>query len=66
MTSIWVVRGILIALTAALAVALIANGNVVFGVLVGALAVTRMLLFTRMSQRRAEFRRRVEQRRRIR
>ena len=66
MTSIWVVRGVLVALTLALAVALIVNGRVLFGVLVGALAVTRLILFTRVSQRRAEFRRRVEQRRRLR
>jgi len=63
MRSIRVARGLLIALTAAIAVALILNGNVVFGVLIGALAVVRLVLFTRVQQRREEIRRRVQQRR---
>ena len=45
MTSVWVIRWILVALTAALAVALIVRGNIVIGVLLGALALTRASLF---------------------
>ena len=63
MSSMWLLRGILIALSIALAVVLIVHGNVVIGVLIGALALTRTVLFVRMRHRREEFRRRIAQRR---
>ena len=61
MTSLSVVRGILVALTAALAVVLIVSGHVVLGVLLGAMAVTRAVLFVKMQHRREMFRARVAQ-----
>jgi hypothetical protein len=61
--STFVFRGILVALTAAVALALILRGNVVIGALLGAMAVTRALLFVRMRRRRDEFRRRIADRR---
>ena len=63
MTSLHVVRWILVALTATLAVVLIVHGNVVIGVLLGAMAVTRAVMFVKMGQRREQFRRRIEERR---
>jgi hypothetical protein len=63
MSSMWFVRWILIGLSAALAIVLIMRGNVVIGVLIGAMAVARAVLFVRMHHRRAEFRRRIAQRR---
>ena len=63
MRSIWVLRGVLIALTAALAIALILRGHVVIGALLGALAVTRAMLFLSMRHRRVRLRRRLAQRR---
>jgi len=57
----WITRWILVALTAALAVVLIVRGNVVIGVLLGAMAVTRAVMFVTMRRRREEFRRRIAQ-----
>jgi hypothetical protein len=56
MTSLRVVRWILVALTAALAVVLIVSGHVVLGVLLGAMAVTRAVLFVKMQRRRVMLR----------
>lgn len=63
MTSVRVVRWVLVALTAALAVVLIASGHVVIGVLLGAMAVARAVLFVKMQHRRDQFRERIAQRR---
>jgi hypothetical protein len=63
MRSILVIRGLLVALTVALSVALIVRGNVVIAVLLGALACTRVVLLLRMRRRRDEVRRRFAQRR---
>jgi hypothetical protein len=63
MSSTWVLRGILVALTAAIAIALIVNGNVVIGGLLAAVALTRAVLFARVHRQREEFRRRLDQRR---
>jgi hypothetical protein len=63
MTSLRVVRWILVALTAALAVVLIVSGHVVLGVLLGAMAVTRAVLFVKMQRRREMLRARIAQRR---
>jgi hypothetical protein len=63
MTSDWVIRWILVALTAAIALALVLRGNVVIGALLGAVALTRAVLFTRVRRRREELRRRVAERR---
>jgi hypothetical protein len=61
MTSIWVTRWILVALTAVLAVVLLVRGDVVIGVIVGALALTRMVLFVQLRHRRDRFRQRRQQ-----
>ncbi|MDQ1384843.1 MAG: hypothetical protein QOG65_2222 [Actinomycetota bacterium] len=63
MTSLRVVRWILVALTATLAVMLLVNGHVVLGVLLGAMAVTRAVFFVKMRHRREMFRARIAQRR---
>ena len=63
MTSDWVIRWILVALTAAIALALVLRGNVVIGALLGLVALTRAVLFTRVRRRREELRRRVAERR---
>jgi len=63
MPSMWVMRWVIVALSATLAVVLIARGNVLIGVLVGALAVTRMIFFVRLQRRRDQFRRRMAGRR---
>jgi hypothetical protein len=63
MTSMWGIRWVLVALSAALAIALIARGNVLIGLLVGALALTRMVYFVRLHNRRDQFRRRMAERR---
>ncbi len=63
MRSMTMFRWILVALSGALAVFLIARGNVVIGVLLGAMALTRALLFTRMHHRREMFRERMAARR---
>ena len=58
MTSIRVTRWIMVALSAAIALFLIARGNVVIGVLLGALAVMRASLLIRLGNRREQFRQR--------
>jgi hypothetical protein len=58
MGSIRVIRWIIVGLSAALAVVLIAHGNVVIGVIIGALACSRALLLIRLQSRRREFSRR--------
>ena len=63
MTSIWVTRWILVALSAALAAFLVARGNVVIGALIGVMAVTRAVLLVGLRRRREEFRRRMAHRR---
>jgi hypothetical protein len=63
MQSTQVLRWILVALSVALAAFLILRGNVVIGVLVGAMAVTRAVLFVKMRHRREQFRERIAQRR---
>lgn len=63
MTSLRVIRWILVALTAAIAVVLISSGHVVLGVLLGAMAVTRAVMFVTMQRRREQFRERIAQRR---
>jgi membrane protein implicated in regulation of membrane protease activity len=62
MKSMLVIRWIMVALTALLAVLLIARGNVVIGVVLAALAVMRVMLLVRMNQRREKFRQRMQER----
>ena len=62
MKSVWIIRCLLVALTAALSVALILRGNVVIGVLLAALACTRVVFLLVMRRRRQELRRRFAQR----
>jgi len=61
-TSLWVLRWVIVALGAALSVALIIRGNVVIGGLIGALVVTRAILFVKVRRRREEWRGRFGQR----
>jgi hypothetical protein len=63
MTSVRVVRWVLVALTAALAVVLLVSGHVVIGVLLGAMAVTRAVFFAKMQHRREMLRARIARRR---
>jgi hypothetical protein len=49
-------RWVLIGLSLALSIALIARGDVLIGGLLAALAVGRMAVFMRMQQRREQFR----------
>jgi hypothetical protein len=56
-------RWLLVALSGALAALLIVRGNVVIGILVGAMAVTRTLMFVRMQHRRAQLHERIIARR---
>jgi hypothetical protein len=58
MKSILVIRCLLVALTAALSVALIVRGHLVLGVLLGALACTRVALLVVVRRRRKDLRRR--------
>ncbi len=58
-----VFRWILIALSGVLAAFLIARGNVVIGVIVGAMALTRAVMFVKMQRRREQIRQRIEARR---
>jgi hypothetical protein len=62
MPSMFVIRWIMVALTGVLAVLLIMRGNVVIGVVLGALALTRIALLVRLQQRRERFRQRRQQR----
>ncbi len=57
MGSVRVIRWIIVGLSAALAVALIVRGNVIIGVLIGALALSRAALLLRIGARRRRFRR---------
>lgn len=59
MGSMRVIRWIIVALSAALSVALIAHGNLILGVIIGALAVSRATLLVGMQRRRRRFRRRI-------
>ena len=59
-TSMFVMRLIMVALTAVLAAVLIARGNIVIGGLLAALVVLRIGLLARMYQRRERFRQRRE------
>ncbi len=52
--SLWVWRGVILALTAALSVALIVRGNLLIGGLIGALAVARAILFVKVRRRRQQ------------
>ena len=61
MTFVLGIRWILVGLSLALSIALIARGDVLIGGLLGALAVVRMVMFVRIQQRREEFRRRRDQ-----
>jgi hypothetical protein len=63
MTSIWVVRVLLLAVSATLAVVLVLRGNVVIGALIGVLVIGRAFVFVKMRRRREEFRRRLAERR---
>jgi MFS superfamily sulfate permease-like transporter len=60
-TSIWVTRWILVTLSIVLAVVLVVRGDVVIGVIVGAIAVSRMVLLVQLRHRRARFRQRRQQ-----
>jgi uncharacterized membrane protein len=55
------IRWVLVGLSLAFSIALIARGDVLIGGLLGALAVVRMVMFVRIQQRREEFRRRRDQ-----
>jgi len=59
----WVIRWILVALSAVLATVLILHGNVVIGVVIGAMVIARTVLFVRLQHRREQFRARIGQRR---
>jgi len=60
--SFWVIRGLLVGLTFVLGVVLLRRGNVVIGVLIGAIAVTRGVMFMQVWRRREQIRRRAEAR----
>jgi hypothetical protein len=55
MESFWRWRWALAGLGLVLAVVLIAAGNVVVGVLVGAMAIVRIVMFAKLQGRRAQF-----------
>jgi hypothetical protein len=63
--SMWVVRWVLVALTAVLATILVLRGNVLVGVVLAAIAISRAILFTRLYHRRSLFRERMAARRRF-
>jgi hypothetical protein len=63
MQSMRVFRWILVALSALLSAFLIVRGNVLIGVIVGAMAVTRAVLFLRMQHRREQLHERIIARR---
>jgi hypothetical protein len=58
MNGVLIVRLLVVALSVALAVALIARGNVLIGVIIGALALSRLALFVMVRRRRKAFARR--------
>ena len=57
-------RALLVALTATLAIVLIVRGSVVVGVLLLAIAATRVALLVQVQRRRKQFRARIASRRR--
>jgi uncharacterized membrane protein len=57
MGSVRIIRWIIVALSAALSVALVVHGNVITGLLIGALALSRAALLMRIGARRRRFRR---------
>ena len=61
MTSMFVIRSIMVALSATLAVLLVMRGNVVIGVVLGALTLTRVMMLVRMGRRGERFRQRRDQ-----
>jgi hypothetical protein len=63
MQSMRAFRWVLVALSALLAVFLIARGSVVIGAIVGAMAVTRAVFFLRMQRRREQLHERLTARR---
>jgi hypothetical protein len=63
MQSMRAFRWVLVALSALLAVFLIARGSVVIGAIVGAMAVTRAVFFVRMQHRRDQLHERLIARR---
>jgi hypothetical protein len=63
MQSMRAFRWVLVALSALLAVFLIARGSVVIGAIVGAMAVTRAVFFLRMQRRREQLHERLIARR---
>jgi uncharacterized integral membrane protein len=65
MSSVWVIRWVLFALSAVLALVLMINGNVVIGALIGAMVLVRVVLFFQLRHRRDEIRARIAQRRGI-
>jgi hypothetical protein len=62
-TSMRVIRWILVGLTAVLAALLVVRGNVVVGVVLGAIAITRAMLLARLQHRRSMFRQTIASRR---
>ncbi len=58
MSTVFVIRWIIIGLAAVIALTLLASGHVVIGVLLGALTVLRIVMFVKLQQRRTELRRR--------
>jgi hypothetical protein len=58
-----VMRWILVGLTAVLAAVLVVRGNVVVGVVLGAIAITRAMLLGRRQHRRSMLRERIASRR---
>ena len=54
MSSIWALRWVMVGLSAVLAITLVVRGNVVIGVLIGALAVTRAVMFMQLQRRRRD------------
>jgi hypothetical protein len=63
MQSMRVIRWVLVGLSMALAVVLVRRGNVVVGMLIGALAVTRAFMFVHVQRRRERLRREIARRR---
>jgi hypothetical protein len=58
MNGVLIVRLLVVALGVALAVALIARGNVLIGIIIGALALSRLALIVMVRRRRKAFARR--------
>jgi len=56
MNSLWAMRWVLVGLGLLLAVVLIATGSVLIGVIVGALAVTRLAMVLSWQRRRRQWR----------